>query len=1142
MQKAIPCQINLPRTFLAIRFIMYLLLAMTIQVSAFASSQTNLSIEVKDQTVRVILGKIQEQSSYRFFYSDDMIDLDKRISLSVKNKPVEAVMADITRKANIQYKMLEDNLIVILPSETQQARTVTGKVTASMDGSPIPGVNVVVQNTGTGTITDLDGNYSVDVGSENPVIVFSYVGYVNEEIEVGTQSIINVILIESIESLEEIVVTGLSIARDKESLGYSVSQVTGEEVNQVKADNFANALTGKVAGLQITQSSTGVGGSTRVILRGISSISGNNRPMFVIDGVPMLSGYNAGNNPDKDGGDALADINPDDIESISVLKGAGAAAIYGSRGANGVILITTKKGAVSKGFKVDFNSSYMREDPLVLPDLQNEYGQGGLRGRYPIVNRNNTVLDHPSIWSYGPKMDGRTVIGWTGEDETYEAPENQFKYYFRTGQTFINNLALEVGNPNSSLRVSITDQHSTGIVPNNSLSRQTFNTRGFTRQGIFELDAKVTYIHHKVDNRPILRESGGNAPLSLSLLPRNISAQSLEANTTDEFGKEMTWLRDETFGNPYWMLKNQGNYDIKDRYQTAFSVKMNFSDQLNLMLRSGLDQATTEDKNWVNSGTQTSNNGRGNYSHSIRTSFEWNSDLLLTYQNEKGHFSYGASLGGNYRVDNFKDVGQSGSGLQIPGFYNISNMSEYYTNEYSSQYEIASIYGLANVSYRNMLYMDFTYRSDWSSTLPVDNNQFDYYSINTSWLVTNTFNLPTSITSWKLRGSLAKTGNDTSPYRLENVYGILQMPLPYSMVGIPAELKTPDLLPEINNTWEVGTEIGFFKNRLRLDMTYYYSLAKNQIMSVPIPISTSYSSKVLNSGEVQNDGIEIQLDAGIIQSRSGFTWDAMLTYTKNNSIVKSIHPDLNSIILNSAWHGTIQAVPGEEYGLIYGYDWKRDEAGNRLIDANGWPMRGDLISHGSINPDYIFGFRNKFAYKGITLSVLIDGTMGSEIYSWGKTYKMLWGTDIETVEGREEWFATHNEFGFPLPGVEPGGYVFEGVLESSGAPNTKPISDPAYRGYLPYREQVVDGSVLDASNIRIREAFLSYSFPYKLVSRWKLTSLDLSITGRNLYFFYRPADHIDPEAGYSSGNTGNGIEQSTLPSTRSIGFNLKLGF
>ena len=849
-------------------------------------------------------------------------------------------------------------------SSTIQAITVTGTVISATDQAPLPGVNVIVKGTNEGTITDVDGNYSIEVEGEGTILVFSYVGFLSEEFKVGNQNVINISLAESIEALEEIVVTGLSIERDKESLGYSVSQVSGDEVNDVKADNFADALSGKVAGLQVTQSATGVGGSSRIILRGITSISGNNRPLFVIDGIPMLSGYNAANNTSKDGGDALADINPEDIESISVLKGAGAAAVYGSRAANGVILITTKKGELDKGLGISFHSTYAASEPAVLPDLQNVYGQGGLRGRYPITNPNNTVLDHPSIWSYGPKMDSSTVIGWTGEDVIYASPEDQFKYYYRTGQSFINNLSLEVGGEKSSLRVSLTDQRTGGISPNNNLSRQTFSARGYTKQNIFELDAKVTYVHHNVENRPILMENGGNAPLSLSILPRNISAQSLEENTTDEYGNEKTWLVDETFGNPYWMLENQGNNDIKDRYQIAFSVKTDITKNLFLLLRSGLDQAVVEDKNWVNKGTNTSSNGRGNYSHSISNRAEWNSDFLLSYENSTGQFSYGVSAGGNYRIDNYTSVNQWGSGYQIPGYYHVSNLSEYYTDEYSSRYEVGSIYALGNVSFRDALYFDLTYRSDWSSSLSLDNNQFNYYSANLSWLFSNTFNLPGFFSSGKLRGSIATTGNDTSPYRLENVYNVIQSPLPYSMVGIPGELKTPDLLPEVNDTWEIGTDLGFINNRLLFNFTYYYSLAKNQIMSVPIPTSTSYSSKVLNSGELQNSGIEIQLDAVIINRPSGFTWDAMLTYTKNNSMVKSIHPDLNSIILNSAWHANIQAIPDQEYGLIYGYDWKRDENGNRLIDSRGWPMQGDLISHGSINPDFIFGFRNSFSYKG----------------------------------------------------------------------------------------------------------------------------------------------------------------------------------
>jgi hypothetical protein len=480
--------------------------------------------------------------------------------------------------------------------------------------------------------------------------------------------------------------------------------------------------------------------------------------------------------------------------------------------------------------------------------------------------------------------------------------------------------------------------------------------------------------------------------------------------------------------------------------------------------------------------------------------------------------------------------------MQIAGFYHISNLSEYYTNEYRSQKEVASLYALGNLSFGDDVYIDLSYRSDWSSSLPLDNNQFNYYSANVSWLFSNTFDISSIFSTGKLRGSIAQTGNDTGPYQIETVYGVVQSPYPYSQVSIPGTLLTPELLPEINNTWEIGTELGFFANRLMFDFTYYYSLAKNQIMPVTLPKSTGYDSKRLNSGELQNSGIELQLNAAILEMPSGFTWNAILNYTKNWSLVKSIHPDLESLPLNGAWHAQILAIPGEEYGQIVGYDYKRDENGTLLLNNQGQPQRGELVSHGSINPDYIFGLTNAFTYKGFTLSVLIDGTMGSEIYSWGKTYKMLWGTDVETLEGRAEWFETHNDFGLPIPGVQPGGYIYEGLIEDTGEPNTIPLSDPAYRGFIPYNTRVIDGSVLDASSIRIREAFLSYTFPNNIVSKLKMTNLTLAVTGRNLFFFYKPADHIDPEAGYSSGNTGNGLEQTSLPSTRSVGFNLRFSF
>lgn len=1138
------------KKYIAVRLTIYLLFLSVIQVAASANSQADrVTIDAQNKPVKEILDEIQEKSSYRFFYSDDLIDLTKRINIASKDKSIEFVLTEISSQSGINYQILEDNLIVISPSKSAQERKVTGRVTSVLESEGIPGVNVMVKGSSSGTITDLEGNYAVNATGENPVLVFSYVGYITEEVEVGTQSVIDVVLNESLESLAEIVVTGLSIERDKESLGYSVSQVSGDEVNTVKGDNFANALSGKVAGLQITKSSTGVGGSSRVVLRGVSSMLGNNRPLFVIDGIPMPAGFSGGNNPSTDGGDALGDINAEDIESISVLKGAGAAAVYGSRGANGVILISTKKGSLGSGIGLSFNSSYTSESPLVWPDFQNVYGQGGLKGQYPITDPDRAILDHPSIWSYGPKMDSLVKYDWTGGRSPYAPQGNQLKDYLRTGSSIINNFSLESSNENSSLRVSLTDQRSKGISPNNDLSRQTFNVRGFSKiKDIFEIDAKVTYMHHDVNNRPFLREHGGNAPLSFSIMPRNLSTESLKNNTvitdpeSEDYGNEMTWAMDPTFGNPYWSLENQGNNDKKDRYQTSLSIKTIFSNKLNLILRSGMDQSSKEDKDWVNRGSYTAANGRGWYRHDISKNFEWNSDYLLSYNDSKGDISYGASFGGNYRIQQGNSINQSGSGMQIPDYYHISNMSEYYTGEGSWKKEVASLYGLGNISYGDDLYLDLTYRSDWSSSLPLDGNQFNYYSANLSWLFTNTFSLPSFFSKGKLRGSVAQTGNDTGAYQLETTYGVVQSPLPYSQVNIPGNLLTRGLLPEITNTWEIGTEIGMLDDRLMLDFTYYYSLAKNQIMDVPLPKSTAYSSKRLNSGELQNTGMEVQLNA-LILDVGGFSWNSILTYSQNESLVKSIHPDLETIKLNGAWAATILATPGREYGEIFGFDYKRNEDGVLLLADNGNPQGSDsLVAHGSINPDYIFGFSNSLSYKNFTLNFLIDGSMGSEIYSFGKTYKMLFGTDVESLEGREEWFATHDKDGNTIPDVEPGGYVYEGIIESTGEVNTTAIPDPAYRGYIPYVNEVITGSVLDASSIRMREASLSYSFPRDWISKLKMTKLTLSATGRNLFFFYKPADHIDPEAGYSSGNTGNGMEQSTMPSTRSIGFNLRVNF
>jgi len=1136
------------KPYLVMRLTVLLILFGVFQVTAGAYSQSGeFSLDAKNRMVKDVLSEIQDKSDYRFFYSDDMIDLNQKVTIQVKNSNIESLMKELAEKTDISYKIMEDNLIVISPSAISEAIIVTGIVTSETDQSPLPGVNVIVKGTNVGTITDINGKYTLEMESGDAVLIFSFVGYESKEVLVGSQTSIDVVLAESTKALDEVVVTALNIERDKNSLGYSVTQVSGEELDIAIENNVVNSLSGRVAGLQITRSPTGVDGSTRVVLRGISSLLGNNRPLFVIDGIPVDASYSADTNEwgGRDMGDALSDINPEDIESVNVLKGAGAAAAYGSRGANGVVLITTKNGAGSTGLNISFSSTYAMEEPMVYPDLQNEYGTGGF-GVYPPVGGDPARPDKndPWSWSYGPSLDGEVRTDWAANDTPFLPQDNPLESFLRNGSSFINSLAIESGNDKSSFRASITTQNSKGLYPTNDLKRQTFNVRGFTKATDYlELDAKITYIHSKVQDRPYMTENGANAGLTLTIMPRNIGTDDLRENRYDENDIEQTWTNDNTYNNAYWALENIKNWDERNRMQSMLSMKFKFLKSFSFLVRTGLDFRNSVEREWGNQGSPRTARGRGFMNHNSNNRIEWNSDFLLTYANNSGDFIYDINLGGNYRYNQYKSIEQSGEGMKVPDFFHISNYTEYRTGEGFWEKAVYSLYGLGQLSYKSLVYFDFSVRNDWSSTLPPETNSYLYYAGNLSFMFSNLFATGNVFSAGKLRGSYAVVGNDTGPYETIQYYSIDQTPLPYPMGNLNSQLAFFDFMPEQTESWEIGTNLDFFNSRLVLDLTYYNSYSRQQIMNVPLLPSTGYSNKKMNAGEIHNNGIEIQLN-GVILQRPNFQWDMVVTFTKNKSMVTKLYEDLENVILNDLWHASIQAIPGEEYGVIVGIDYKRDVFGDKMIDENGFAQKGDITILGSINPDFLMGVSSVFSYKNFTFSFLIDMQKGAEIYSWGKAYKTLYGTAEETLEGRAEWYATHDpEFNYqvPLQGVEPQGYIESGVNEQTGEPNDIPIQ-PIYKWFNLWNNTIVTESILDATNVRMREMILSYALPASVLNRSFLNNLVISLTSRNVFFFYRNAPHIDPESGYSSGNTSVGFEHSSLPSTRSYGVQLRVNF
>ncbi len=1091
-----------------------------------AFAQESISLNIKKSPLQEVFNTIQKKSGYRFFYNEDLVDINKKINLSVKNTTIEKIVGELEGQTNLTFRLMEDKLIVVVPSdEVQQSGVVTGKVTSKTETMGLPGVNVVIKGTTTGVITDIDGNYRIEVPDKYVILQFSFIGFETYEIGVSGRDKVDVVMKENTESIDEVVVTALNIQRNKSSLGYSVTQIGSDEISKAKENNPINSLAGKVAGLQITKAPTGVDGSSRVVLRGVSSMLGNNRPLFVIDGIPMESSYGGGGRwGGTDGGDALSDLNPEDIESMSVLKGAGAAAAYGSRGANGVIIITTKKGKSRQGIGVSVSSGFTVETPMVTPDFQNEYAQGAF-GRYPTLAGDPPapLKDYPWIWSYGPKMEGQTEVNWMGVEEPLTPQGDPYKEFFRTGSTFTNTVAFNGGNEKSSFRASVTNQNSKGIMPNNDLKRQNINLRGTSQLGEkFGVDAKLTYIRSVVENRPYLAESGANVVQALGIMPRNISLESLKNNTSDEYGNIMKWNTDNTFSNPYWILEHKRNNDEKHRIQAMFQMKYDILSNLSLMGRTGFDFSNKRYRSSEDPGNPNIEKSNGRMSQNMSNGIEWNTDVLMAYDKQFEKFNFNVSLGGNYRYNENFSMSQSGYAMRIPGFYHISNYKGYSTGEWFSKKAVYSAYMLGTFSYNNLVYLDVTARNDWSSTLPLENNSYFYHSENLSFLFSDAFHINKSIlTKGKLRASFAKVGNDTSPYQIEQYYNISQTQTEFPQASIGGQLPYYDLKPEETRSWEIGTNLGFFKNRLILDVAYYYSMSDNQIMNVALAPSTAYATKKMNAGKLQNTGLEIQINGNPVSMENGFNWDVIVTWSKNNSVVKALYGDMQYLSLANEFHMSIEAHVDQPYGIIYALDYKRDAFGNKLIDKNGFAQAGEWKAMGDLNPDWMAGITNQFSYKGFNMSFLIDIQKGGDIYSWGKAYRALFGTSAETLEGRAEWYAG------------TGGYVEEGIKESNGQPNDIPIQ-PVYRWYNLFNKQIGTEWIMKATNVRMREMVLGYTIP----SKW----LNVSLFGRNLFFFYKAIDHVDPESGYSSGNTGSAIEHMSLPSTSSYGLSLKFNF
>ncbi len=1024
-----------------------------------------------------------------------------------------------------------------------QALTVKGTVTDGDTYDGLPGVNIQIKGTTNGTSTDIDGNYSLEVSRPDDVLIFSFIGYSTQEIAVNNRNIIDVQMEESMETMQEVVVTALGIERDKKSLGYASQSVSGDELTQARENNVINSLSGRVAGMQINQSGTGAAGTSKVTIRGSASISGANSPLYVVDGVPMANPQGGGSQfGGLDYGDGISNISPNDIESMNVLKGASATALYGSRGQNGVIMITTKKGKNRRGIGVEINSNFVAEEALVLPDFQNRFGRGS-NGNFPVNSAgeiNNSIRT-----SWGPRTFGQTevngmpLVNWTGEQVPYSPQPDNIRDFFRTGSTFTNAVALSGGNDKTQARLSFTHLKNESIIPNSNMQRFNVNLNINTELSEkLSVDAKLNYIKQDVFNRPNLALSSDNPMNSLIRMPRTIRLSDLQ-NFQTETGQARVYTNatgNDQWQNPYWAVNLNTNEDTRDRIIGYAKVNYQFADWLKMHVRTGTDfyNDFRENKNATNTIYRTTPD-RSFYSISNLRFEERNSDVLFSsYFDLTEKISISGNLGANNLRITSRSASTTAQGLNIPNFFVMQNALATQTLEGDAERIVNSVYGSATFEYDDYLFVEVSARNDWSSALPANNRSYFYPAISTSFVFTDAVDINWGpLNSGKFRASYAEVGNDTGPGQLQQNYVVNALAHNGQTFGQIVSVQAPvNLRPERTSTYELGFDLNFLRSRINLEATYYNAGTVDQILRIPVSKASGFTSSILNAGLIVNQGVELSLRA-IPVIRGDFEYSTFINFTRNRSRVERLAENVEVYQLGSNYDQfgiRIQAEVGGEFGDIYAdRAYLRDEAGNRIIGPGGLPMPDPegIKKIGNYQPDFLAGWGNTFSYKNITLSALIDMRMGGDIFSFSNAIAAANGNAKFTEDDRLEWYAG------------AGGYVAEGVTES-GEPNTVEVNPQTYWSNVGGQSQLYSEEFLyDGTFIKFRELTLGYSLPSQLFENNFVNKIRVSLVGRNLFFIHKNTPGFDPEATFNAGND-QGIEAFAIPSTRSVGVNVNI--
>ncbi|MDX1617587.1 MAG: SusC/RagA family TonB-linked outer membrane protein [Balneolaceae bacterium] len=1048
-------------------------------------------------------------------------------------------------------------------------RTVEGVVTTTDADDPLPGVNVTIKGTSRGTTTDADGVFAVDVRSEDAVLVFSFIGYATQEIAVGTETYLEVTLEPGSLQLSDIVVTALGVERREKSLGYSVQEIGTADLNQGRQTNFVNSLQGSVSGAQMATSPGTMGGSSRILLRGINSISGNNQPLFVVDGVPIdNSNFNAfrtqtGEGGAPDYGNAAQDINPNDVASISVLKGPNAAALYGSRAANGAILITTKSGAARDGIGIDISSGVQIEQPYLFPDYQNTYGGGYVR-EFDVFNYNPAVhpesyaefdghrmVDYSSDESWGPRMDGQMVRHWDswypdseefGELRPFSPNPDNVENFFRNGAKLTNSIAFYGGSDQATYRASYTNLDQRGTLPNSGLSRHTVALSGkLDLTDKLQVSSKINYINNSAHGRASVGDytSSGRMGVMSSFntwFERQLDMDRLR-NYKAEDGSFRHWnitsptnLDPFYWVSPYFEVYENTNNDSRERVFGYLSLSYDLMENLTVTGWARTDFYDDRRERRVAQGHV--NNSM--YSQDIISKREDNFQFLAEYNQQFGPFTLDATMGGNVRNDRLQQEQlETVGGLTVPDYYNIeASVDRPLLSDYEEEVLVYGVFGSANIGYRETIFLDASLRNDWSSTLPVDNNSYLYPALSSSFVFSELIPSGSFLSYGKLRLGWAQVGNATAPYRLSGYYeprtGYGSIPT----FNVPNILNNARLKPEITTSTEVGANLQFFDSRLRLDATVYRMISTNQIVDLAVSPASGFSAAIVNAGEIRNRGIELTVNGNIIANPSGFNWDMGLNWARNQNEVVELAQGQDNYQLVSPGDGngvSLNARVGEPYGTLIGDGIATNENGEKLVDENGLYVREPNKVLGNVLADFTGGVKNTFSYKGISMSALVDYQVGGDIFSVTSSTGMYAGLLAETVG--------LNDRGNPMrdPVSEGGGIKLDGVKQN-GEPND------VYVEAIDYFKNMFDGQhIYDASFVKLRQVSINYSLPQRTLENLPVKRLTLGLVGRNLLILHKNIPHVDPETAMGSGNV-QGYESAQLPTPRTFGFNLEASF